>query len=85
MRAKSIYTTRDAQAAKCLLPGDGVRFFAVFNGKSIWSLGSPPDKAVNSLLKIDERLFHGLEGRTLGLFKQDRVKIRPAALENRFG
>ena len=62
MRAKPINAARDAQPAECLLPGDGVRLFAVFDGKCIWSLGSPTHKPVNSLFNVDERLFHGFKG-----------------------
>ena len=55
-----MHPARHTQTAKGLAPGDGIGLGAGGDGERIGRPGPPADEAVNSLLRIDKRLFHGL-------------------------
>jgi len=82
MSTKPIDSTRDAQAAECFPPGDGIRLFAGFYRKGIWSFRSSADKPVDFLLNVDEGLLHGSQRYVTGSRRASRGNFAKTSLEN---
>ena len=77
MGAKSINAPRHAHAAKSFLPGNGIRLVAGFDRKSVGRFAPSTNEAVNSLLNIDEGLFHRPQGKNSALWLAAVAADRP--------